>query len=252
MVLLTGIAWTFTALSALAVPVGITFTEGVPLHYWGTGWAGTSFQYLHIISMAEESKAGAVNLAGANDILVKWDAPAGWLYVLNRPPANTRSPAAQSEAVSRPRYIDASSAHSPGSSLAGVGFVGLLLLGLKLRTGQRLPSVGRRVRSAQTSLFRDFRELGGDILWTIIMWGTRRSDRTALPHDARQTITWQFIRKPAPITTPSKPAPAMQQVWVDPRPPRRRRSRSKRAQKTICSSHRRRTNSISPKMPARP
>lgn len=215
-VLLAGIFGILTGRSTFAVPLGITFDEGVPLRYWGSGWAaGNGFQYLHIISVVGESSPGAVDLGGANDILVKWDAPAGWLYVLNRPPVNVRTPAPQTEtAALRQGSRDAFGDHSPGSSLAGAGFVALLLLGLKLRPGRQQSS-----------------GLSG------------RVEHSKSPPKAVSKSPW-------PITAPSKPAQATQPAWMDRRPPRRRRSRSKRARKNICSSHRLWSGSISPKRPA--
>ncbi|HEV2318801.1 MAG TPA: hypothetical protein VGV18_03570 [Verrucomicrobiae bacterium] len=136
------LAWIFGALAAvstLAVPLDITFTEGVPLHYWGAGWAiGGTFQYLHIISVSHEPQPGFVYLVGANEVLVKWDAPADCLYVLNQRPTTSQ--------MKKARNQDSRAAHSSRSvattasgdfrstvCLAGMSFVVLLLIGRRLR-----------------------------------------------------------------------------------------------------------------------
>jgi hypothetical protein len=161
MVLLTGIFGALAAVSTVAVPLGMTFTGGVPLHYWGTGWTvGRGFQYLHIISMADEPQPGAVYLPGVNDILVEWDAPADCLYVLNQRPVDVRTPTSRMGRAGGQGSRDAFPAHSSGSvtasrasslgsdntrasgefsgtfCLAGTGFVALLLIGRRLRSGR--------------------------------------------------------------------------------------------------------------------
>lgn len=117
MFLLAGIFGAFAAFSAIAVPFGITFSGGVPLHYWGCGWAaGGGLQDLHIVSIVD-----------------------------TRPPV-ARSPASQLESAHGQASKHISEAHSPASDkttasavlggssyLAGMGFVVLLLVGRKFR-----------------------------------------------------------------------------------------------------------------------
>lgn len=221
MLLLAGISGVISGCSTLAVPLGITFDGGVPLRYWGSGWAaGNSFQYLHIVSIVDEPRPGFVNGVGFNQILVKWDSEADWLYVLNPRPANVKRPAPQSETAYGQGSSDASRRHSPGpvsassarrfasgvSGLAGIGSAALLFARLKLRPRRELrrPLVAPTVQKARGNA------------------GT--------------------------ITVPSKPVPDTQPAWMDPRPPRRLRSR--RARKNICSSRRWQSNAISQKRPS--
>lgn len=87
-VLLTAALAPITSITLLATPVDVSFTGGAPQHYWGTGdsFGGEDLQYEDLIMPV--NGGSAVDLSGANSIQVTWNAPAGYMYVVNPPPAD--------------------------------------------------------------------------------------------------------------------------------------------------------------------
>ncbi|HTR42678.1 MAG TPA: hypothetical protein VMH87_13785 [Pseudomonadales bacterium] len=84
MVLLAGIATALISSSTFAVPIVINITGGTPSQDWGySAYLDPGFQDDVPVANAPSS----INLAGVNSITVNWNAPAGYMYVVNPPPA---------------------------------------------------------------------------------------------------------------------------------------------------------------------
>ena len=90
-ILLIGIWGVVTSVSVIASPLDITFTGSRPTHLWGTDFTfpleGLDFQFEDVVSDISESPGTTINLAGVNSINVTWSAPAGYMYVVQPPPA---------------------------------------------------------------------------------------------------------------------------------------------------------------------
>lgn len=73
-----------------ATPLDITLTGTAPLHQWGGGADiyGQDFQYKDLVVNESYSGPSQLNLAGVNSIQVTWQAPAGYMYVVDPPPAD--------------------------------------------------------------------------------------------------------------------------------------------------------------------
>lgn len=85
LVCLAGLSGMVASLSSSASPLNITFTGGVPALYWGFSLSDDpGFQD---VIPASGAPASSINLAGVNSITMTWSAPAGYMYVVNPPPA---------------------------------------------------------------------------------------------------------------------------------------------------------------------
>lgn len=95
LVLLAGITGTLTSISVFAVPLNITFTGNGVVHDWGGGYTmyvgNPDVATLQFADLADFNGPPAINLAGVNSINVTWAAPAGYMYVVNPPPADIGS-----------------------------------------------------------------------------------------------------------------------------------------------------------------
>lgn len=77
-------------ISVFANPVDVSITATTPpQHYWGLGYDVyfTDFQDEDVIQQSPGA-VSPVNLGGANSLQVTWNAPAGYMYVVNPPPAD--------------------------------------------------------------------------------------------------------------------------------------------------------------------
>lgn len=87
LVLLAGITGTLTSISVFAVPLDITLTGGTVSHDWGTGFPIFAYGTYQFEDVIDFSQPAVINVAGVNSINVTWNAPAGYMYVVNPPPA---------------------------------------------------------------------------------------------------------------------------------------------------------------------
>ena len=91
MALLAGITGTLTSISVFAIPLDITVAGGTVSHDWGENFTmnpainETALQYA---DLADFNQPSTINLGGVNSINVTWNAPAGYMYVVNPPPAD--------------------------------------------------------------------------------------------------------------------------------------------------------------------
>jgi VPDSG-CTERM motif len=118
-IFLAGLAGTFSSISVFAVPLDVTLIGGVPTHYWGGGvdlGLGAEWQDEDLVNVTSQSQP-VINLAGVNSIQVTWQAPAGYMYVVNAPPSDVGNLNLQFEAS----YGFAGQASSLGS-LTSSGF----------------------------------------------------------------------------------------------------------------------------------
>ena len=93
MILLAAITGTLSSVSIHAIPLDITFVGGAPV----TGpWPGISALadpgFQDVIQVANAPQVQTINLAGVNSITMTWSAPAGYMYVVNPPPAGLVHP----------------------------------------------------------------------------------------------------------------------------------------------------------------
>src|SRR5215472_11584030 len=86
-VLLMAALMPVTSISTFATTVDVSFTGDAPQHFWGTGRTidGQDFQAEDIIF---NGNGGSIDMSGANSLQITWNAPAGFMYVVNPPPAN--------------------------------------------------------------------------------------------------------------------------------------------------------------------
>ncbi|HSY43268.1 MAG TPA: hypothetical protein VK811_05115 [Candidatus Acidoferrum sp.] len=71
-------------ISTLAIPLDISFTGGTPVESWGiNAYDDPGFADYIPVANGPES----IDLAGVNSINMTWSAPAGYMYVVNPPPA---------------------------------------------------------------------------------------------------------------------------------------------------------------------
>lgn len=86
MAILAGAFGTLTSISTFAVPLDITLTGGSPSENYGESLLlDPGFQNVALV--ANQSQVSSINLAGVNSMSVTWAAPAGYMYVINPPPA---------------------------------------------------------------------------------------------------------------------------------------------------------------------
>jgi hypothetical protein len=85
-VLLAGISGIFISGSIFAVPLDLTFNGSPPAFESTFSLYGDS-GFQDYIPVANEGQVSSINLAGVNSINVTWNAPAGYMYVVNPPPA---------------------------------------------------------------------------------------------------------------------------------------------------------------------
>lgn len=86
---LAGIFGIFTSTSTFAMPLDITLTGGTATHYWGDGeYLGNLLEWQEedVVSVANQPFGAQVNLANVNSIVVTWQAPPGYMYVVKPPP----------------------------------------------------------------------------------------------------------------------------------------------------------------------
>lgn len=89
-VLLAGITGTLTSMSVFAVPLDMTFTGGAVTHSYGPfGPPPNQITYFDdSAAYTSESPGSTINLNGVTSINVTWNAPAGYMYVVNPPPSD--------------------------------------------------------------------------------------------------------------------------------------------------------------------
>lgn len=86
MFFLTGLWALFASASTFAVPLNITFTGGEPQFDFGYS-VYLNPGFIDYALVANAAQTSSINLAGANSINMTWQAPAGYMYVVNPPPA---------------------------------------------------------------------------------------------------------------------------------------------------------------------
>lgn len=70
----------------MAVPLDVTFIGGTPGQQWGES-VNLDPGFQDDIPVVNSGQTSSLNLAGVNTINLTWAAPAGYMYVVNPPPA---------------------------------------------------------------------------------------------------------------------------------------------------------------------
>lgn len=93
-VLLAGLTGVLVSFTVLATPIDVSITGSAPVHQWpgGIGVYDQDFQDMDYVGSFFEAGnpdngLSPINITGANSIQVTWNAPAGYMYVVNPPPA---------------------------------------------------------------------------------------------------------------------------------------------------------------------